>query len=72
MIYKNEKGCGFCDQIIIHNYPNSTMPVKAQANFKRDGKIINTAVMADVESILAYMARQPFCDGVPYRVITHK
>ena len=71
-MYKNEKGSGFCDSIIIHSYPDSPCILKASANFRRGKKIVISIVQRDVKDILAYMARQPFCDGVPYRIITHK
>ena len=72
MLYENKKGCGFCDQIIIHSYPHSECPIKAVVNFKRAGKIVISSAMCDTDAVLSYMARQPFCDGVPYRIITHK
>lgn len=69
---KNEKGCGFCDNIVIHSYPNARCVIKASVNFRRGSKIIFRIVMVDVPAVLSYMERQPFCDGVPYRVITHR
>ena len=71
-MYGNYSGCGFCDKVMIHLYPNSPCILKAAANFKRGGKIVMRMVMRDYESVAAYMARQPFCDGVPYRVFVHK
>lgn len=68
---ENKPGCGFCDSIVIHNYPNAK-GIHALVNFRRGGKIVFRSVMVDVNAVLAYMARQPFCQGIPYKVITHK
>lgn len=68
---ENKANNGFCDNIIIHSFPNSKYIVKAQVSFRRGNKIVWRIVMKDVDAVRAYMERQPFCTGIPYRIINH-
>lgn len=59
------------DKIIIHNYPGSAS-LSALANFRKDGKIVSRTAAHNVDTVLEFISRKPFCDGIPYKVITHK
>ena len=61
----------FCDNIIIHYYPNDKI-IKTLTTFRRGNKIINSMAMADLDGVIDYMERHEFCTGVKYRVITHR
>jgi hypothetical protein len=68
---ENKAHNGFCDNIVIHSYPNTRYIAKASASFRQGEKIVYRIVMRDVDAVLAYMARQPFCTDIPYRIINH-
>ena len=59
------------DKIIIHNYSGSAS-LSVVANFYRNGKIASRMAAHDVDTVLEFISRKPFCDGIQYKVITHK
>lgn len=61
----------FCDNIIIHYYPNDKV-IKTLTNFRKGNKTVISMAMSDLNAVYDYMSRQPFCSGVKYRVIAHK
>ncbi len=60
----------YYDNIIIHNW-KSARAITATVSFRKGKKIVLTIAMKDIDAVLAYMARQPFCTGIPYRIINH-
>ena len=68
---ENKRNCGYCDNIVIHNW-QSAKGIKATVSLRKGKKIVFQFVMADVDAVLSYMLRQPFCYDVPFRVINHK
>ena len=61
----------FCDNIVIHCYPNSPYIAKAQANFRMGHRIVWGIVMRDLDAIMNYMQKHSFCDGIQYKIINH-
>ena len=59
------------DKIIIHSYPGSAS-ISVVANFYKAGKIVSRMAAHDVDTVLEFISRKPFCNGIPYKVITHK